>query len=156
MLFIMENLNHKPALAALTILLFSALTFKVYAETPKIYLVGVSYPNMPNHPHFICAIVKAYENTVTAQLWIWNTNKTCIVNGAFPLLVWQYPKQNWYFILWKWIPPKTGNYTMMILAYYRYSQNYPPDPDTVGIFKFTIQNNTEIPSTVKFSTVKVK
>jgi len=125
---------------------------------PEIWIVGVVYPSAPNHTHWICAMVRASEPTVELQVWIWNQQGQRVVDGEFAFYKWRYPSPygDWYFFLYKWTPTEAGNHTMILFAYYRNSQKYPPQPDIQGPFIFTVQNLTEVPAARRFSVVEVR
>lgn len=138
--------------------LFLFPVFGSVVYPPEIWTVGVTYPNGVNQRHFIGVQVKASEDTVVVQYWLIYPNGTRYSDseGAF-MNKWKYPGvwSEWYYFWTCWTPPEEGLWTIVLFAYYRFS-NYPPEPDIVTA-TFYITNRTDpLPSSLSMSVINIR
>jgi len=155
-----ERLGHGKSLilGSFVAMLFLFPSFGSVIYPPEIWTVGVTYPNGVNQRHFIGVQVKASEDTVEVQYWLVYPNGTMYSGeeGDF-MKKWRYPGiwSKWYYFHTRWEPPEEGWWTLVLFAYYRFS-DYPPEPDRVST-KFYITNRTDpLPDSLSMSVIHIR
>jgi len=139
-------------------MLFLCPVFGSVVYPPEIWTVAVTYPNGVNQRNFIGVQVKASEDTVTVQYWLLYPNGTRYSDGEGDFMTkWRYQGawSEWYYFYTCWQPPEEGLWTLVLFAYYRFS-NYPPEPDIVSV-EFYITNRTDpLPASLSMSVINIR